>query len=67
MYIDTDHKCICGEEDQQIHLTSCVSYKHLREGLDLEGSDLDLVRYYQRIIRERETEEECGQGEGARG
>ena len=58
---------ICGAEDHQIHWTSCVGYKHLRDGLDLDGSDLELVRYYQLITKEREQEEERGQGEGGKG
>ena len=53
-YAANSYKCICGEDDHQVHLTSCPSYKHLREGLNLEGSDTDLVRYYQLIIKERE-------------
>ena len=58
LYTDSDHKCICGNEDHQKHLTSCPSYTHLREGLDVEGSDLDLVRFYQLVINERVQEEE---------
>ena len=58
MYATHSHKCICGEDDHQIHLTSCPSYVHLREGLDVEGSDLDLVRYYQLVLRERMQAEE---------
>ena len=58
MYAEDDLRCICGEYDQLSHLTSCLSYSHLKEGLRVEESDLDLVRYYQRIIHEREQEEE---------
>ena len=54
------YKCTCKEEDNHEHLTSCDSYNHLREGLDLEGRDLDLVRHYQLVIKEREKEEEIG-------
>ena len=54
-YIMNDHKCVCGEDDHQSHLTSCPSYSHLRDGLNLAESDSDLVLYYQRVIRERET------------
>ena len=57
-YIATQHKCICGEDDHQVHLTSCMSYAHLWEGLDLKESDNDFVRYYQLIIREREQVED---------
>ena len=63
LYTNNEHNCICGEEDDQVHLIFCQSYAHLREELDLEGSDLDLVRYYQRIIRERVQVEEREQEE----
>ena len=56
-YIANQYKCICGEDDHQVHLTMCPSYAHLREGLDLDESDNDLVRYYQMVIREREQGE----------
>ena len=55
-YADNEYKCICGEDDHQSHLTSCPSYSHLREGLDVEGSERDLVTYFQLVIREREME-----------
>ena len=55
------YKCTCMEDDYQEHLISCPSYAHLREGLDLEGSDTDLVRYYQRVISDREQREERGE------
>ena len=58
MYAANSNKCICGEFDHQVHLTSCPSYAHLRDGLDVLGSDLDLVRYYQLVIRERVQAEE---------
>ena len=48
-------------DDHQEHLISCPSYAHLREGLDLEGSDTDLVRYYQLIISYREEREDRGE------
>ena len=57
-FIANEYKCICGEDDHQSHLTSCPSYQHLRQGLDLEGSDADLVRFYQLVIRERVQAEE---------
>ena len=60
-YIANNHKCFCGEDDHQSHLTSCPSYSHLRDGLDLTGSDRDLVLFYQRVIRERENKEEISQ------
>ena len=61
-YIENKHKCKCTEDDTQSHLTSCAAYAHLRVGLDLEESDMDLVRYYQLVIREREQEEERDKG-----
>ena len=54
-YIANHFKCACGQCDVQAHLTSCRSYEHLRAGLDL-SRDVDLVRYYQRVIQERERE-----------
>ena len=59
-YAANQYKCSCGEEDHQSHLISCPSYQHLRQGLDLERSDSDLVRYYQLIIKEREQKEDKG-------
>ena len=56
-YLANSHKCLCGEDDHQSHLVLCPSYSHLREGLDLAGSDKDLVLYYQRVISEREEKE----------
>ena len=59
-YANNLWKCICGEDDHQSHLSYFESYAHLREGLDLERSDRDLVIYYQHVIRE--IEQEKGQG-----
>ena len=56
-YVPKEQKCISGEDDHQSHLTSSPSYQHLRQDLDLEGSDSDLVRFYQLVIREREEQE----------
>ena len=58
IYIDSDHKCICGDDDHQIYLTYCSNSAQLREGLDVEGRDLDLVKYFHLIFRERIQEEE---------
>ena len=33
----------------------------MRDRLDLMGNDLDLVRYHQLVIKEREKEEEEGE------
>ena len=69
-YVMNQWKCGCGEDDYQSHLPFCNIYANLRDGLDIEGSDLDLVIYYQRLIRQREWEGEregkggWGSGEG---
>ena len=55
-YVQNLWKCKCGDLDTQVHLTYCHSYEHLREDLDLEGDESDLVTYYQRVIKERENE-----------
>ena len=59
-YVANNHKCVCMEDDDQSHLALCPSYTHLRDDLDLVGSDRDLVLYYQRVIRERESVEAGG-------
>ena len=48
-----EHKCVCGEDDDQSHLTSCPSYAHLSVCLNLEGNDLHLVRFFELVIKER--------------
>ena len=63
-YAANMYKCTCGEDDFQSHLFTCSSYTHLRDGLDLEGSDHDLVRFFQLVIREHKAEEERTQIEG---
>ena len=66
-YILNEWKCSCGEDDHQSHLPFCRSYEHLREGLNLEESDYDLVLYFQRVVREREKEaDRDGESEGER-
>ena len=57
-YVLNKWKCSCGEDDYQSHLPHCLSYEHLREGLNLEDSDHDLVLFFQRVIREREREDD---------
>ena len=48
--------CIhCPAVDSMAHLKWCEGYTHLREGLDLD-TDLDMVTYFQAIIK---TREEC--------
>ena len=56
-YKANDYRCGCGEYDHQDHLTSCLQYTHLQEGLDMETEN-GLVRFYQLVIRERENEKE---------
>ena len=55
-YVNTEDglKCGCGEEDRQAHLLTCPLYEHLRQDLDLENSDKDLVSFYQLVIKERQ-------------
>ena len=43
----------CEKIDSQIHILSCVSYKHLREGKNLY-SDRDLVAYFREVVALRE-------------
>ena len=38
--------------DSQSHLKTCLSYKHLRENMNLDN-DLHLVRYFQSIVKMR--------------
>ena len=52
-----DYRCGCGDYDHQDHLTTCLQYTHLQEGLDMETEN-GLVRFYQLVIREREKEKE---------
>ena len=52
-----EYKCECGDLDTQANLLTCRLYEHLREGLDLAGSDTDLVKYYQLVISERQKED----------
>ena len=63
-YVINEWKCVCGKDDHRYHICTCSEYANLREGLDLESNDLDLVLYYQRVIRQREQEEEQGRGRG---
>ena len=59
-FIANQHKCICGEDDLQAHLYSCTAYSFCKDGLDLD-LPIDIVTFFQRIIRQRE-EEEKGKG-----
>ena len=56
-YRMNDYKCICGEEDRQSHLEDCIVYRHCSVGLDL-SIPTDIVTFYQRVISEREKEED---------
>ena len=53
-YKANGYKCKCGEEDNQANLLTCPLYEHLRDGLDLINSDIDLVTYFQLVIEERQ-------------
>ena len=53
-YAANGYLCGCGEEDRQAHLLTCPLYEHLRQDLDLENSDKDLVSFYQLVIKERQ-------------
>ena len=44
----------CGKIDSQSHIMWCPSLVALREGLDIDN-DLDVVSYYQQVIKLRET------------
>ena len=58
-FVTNNFMCICKEHrDDQESVLNCRLYEHLREGLDLENNDLDLVRYYQLVIEERNRETE---------
>ena len=56
LFAANNYRCECGEEDTQDNLLTCHLYEHLREGLDLVNSDIDLVTYYQLVINERRSE-----------
>ena len=53
LFAANNYRCECGDEDNQNNLLTCPIYEHLREGLDLVNSDIDLVTYYQLVIKER--------------
>ena len=55
-YRSNEYKCLCGEEDRQSHLQYCTVYGHCTDGLDL-AVPADIVTFYQRVISEREQEE----------
>ena len=57
VFTANEYKCECGDLDTQANLLTCRLYEHLREGLDLAGSDTDLVKYYQLVISERQKED----------
>ena len=51
------HCTHCDHMDSQSHVLACNSYKHLREGKDL-NSDKDLVKYFRDVLSLREKAEE---------
>ena len=56
-YRENNYLCECKEhEDSQAKVVSCQLYVHLKEGLDL-STDIGLVKYFQRVIHERESRE----------
>ena len=57
-YKANQYRCKCGDLDTQSSLLTCRLYAHLREGLDLTNSDIDLVRYFQLVIQERQEEQD---------
>ena len=44
----------CGKIDSQSHIMWCPSLLSLKEGLDVDN-DLDVVRYYQKVMKLREA------------
>ena len=58
-YKSNEYLCRCGQHvDSQPSLLKCKLYEHLHVGLDLYNSDTDLVTFFQRVIKERQEEEE---------
>ena len=57
VFAANEYMCECGDLDTQANLLTCRLYEHLRDGLDLAGSDTDLVKYYQLVINERQKED----------
>jgi hypothetical protein len=51
------HCTHCDHMDSQSHVLACKSYKHLREGKDL-NSDKDLVKYFRDVLKLREKAED---------
>ena len=51
---DNGFKCVCKEHiDSQSEVLNCRLYEHLKEGLDVYTSDLDLVKFFQLVTQER--------------
>ena len=44
----------CGNIDTQSHIMWCPEYRTLREDLDI-NNDLDLVKYFQQVVKARES------------
>ena len=46
-------KCSCGSIDSISHIKRCVNFKGLRDILDIEHNENDLVKYFQEVIKIR--------------
>ena len=52
-------QCECGAIDSISHVKRCKVFGNLRESLDIENNDKDLVKYFQEVIKIRnETQSE---------
>ena len=46
-------KCSCGFTDSISHIKRCINFQGLRESLDIENNENDLVKYFQEVIKFR--------------
>ena len=53
VFAANNYRCECGDEDNQDNLLTCPLYEHLRKGLDIVKSDIDLVTYFQLVLKQR--------------
>ena len=54
-YRENDYLCQCKKHEyNQALVVSCDLYTHLKECLDL-STDIGIVKYFQRVIQERES------------
>ena len=52
------HLCVCKEHlDTQTDLLKCKLYEKQKEGLDPLNSDIELVKFFQRVLEERKKED----------